>query len=509
MIITKCQIDGNGIYFIVILCMIWLKTVNALSDKPLLLLISFDGFRYDLLNASIVPNIWKFATEGVYFKGGCRPQYLTYTAPNHATIATGLLIESHGIVGNYFHDLSTNTTFDLFNLTQKKGAINDSLMGHFYNGEPIWLTNERAGYGRRSATMYWPTGSGHWPSVPHKPTLYRSWMEYKNLSQWMNDFDEVLELFTREKDPYNFVAWYVAEPDHFLHFNGFKNGKINKMMQKLDLLVKYINDKLENNSELSKRLNIILTADHGHAEIEGALNVLCLVEAINTDGLLFGDRMIYVKNVDRKYQIYASLKKVIEDHHYRIKIYYKQDVPKEYGYSNNDKIGDILLEPEPGYNVLIKCSHNIDDSSKPFHFSSHGMNPNHWTMKSILLMKGPVFKQNYQIDGTANNLDLYPLMCYILGVIPAPNNGTIQHMLEVLKMPITTTNLLSTKQIEFLTIIVCGGPLVTFVIFVIMISRQQRHRMLRNRRKYYPLAHKFDHDVTDLLDENCNPEDEL
>ncbi|EJW79053.1 hypothetical protein WUBG_10039, partial [Wuchereria bancrofti] len=52
------------------------------------------------------------------------------------------------------------------------------------------------------------------------------------------------------------------------------------------------------------------------------------------------------------------------------------------------------------------------------------------------------------IDGTANNLDLYPLMCYILGVIPAPNNGTIQHMLEVLKMPITTTNLLSTKQIE-------------------------------------------------------------
>lgn len=51
--------------------------------------------------------------------------------------------------------------------------MNNSLSGHFYNGEPIWLTNERGGYGRRSATMYWPTGSGHWPSAPHKPTLYR------------------------------------------------------------------------------------------------------------------------------------------------------------------------------------------------------------------------------------------------------------------------------------------------------------------------------------------------
>ncbi|VBB35132.1 unnamed protein product, partial [Acanthocheilonema viteae] len=143
----------------------------------------------------------------LYFKDGCRPQYLTYTAPNHASIATGLLVESHGIVGNYFHDLTTNTTFDLFNSSQKKGAVNESLMGHFYNGEPIWLTNERGGYGRRSATMYWPTGSGHWPSVPHKPTLHKPWLAYKNLSQWMNDFDEIVELFARKKDPYNFIAW--------------------------------------------------------------------------------------------------------------------------------------------------------------------------------------------------------------------------------------------------------------------------------------------------------------
>lgn len=42
-----------------------------------------------------------------------------------------------------------------------------------------------------------------------------------------------------------------------------------------------------------------------------------------------------------------------------------------------------------------------------------------------------------------------------------------------------------------------------------MLSRQQRYRLLRNRRKYYPLTHKFDHDVTDLVDESCNPEDEL
>ncbi|OZC10517.1 type I phosphodiesterase / nucleotide pyrophosphatase [Onchocerca flexuosa] len=448
MIITKYQVDGNGIYLIFIIFITLLITVNSLNDKPLLLLISMDGFRYDLLNAATVPNIWNFATKGVYFKNGCRPQYLTFTAPNHASIATGLLVESHGIVANYFYDPATNTTFDLFNSTQKEGIVNASLVGHFYNGEPIWLTNERGGYGRRSASLFWPTGSGHWPPAPHKPTLYRPWMEYKNLSQWMNDFDKIMELFIRQKDPYNFVAWYIPEPDHTLHLNGFKNGKINEKLRELDLLIKYVNDKLENNSDLSKRLNIILTSDHGHAEIEGASNVLCLTEVINIEGLLFGDRMMYVKDVKRKHQIYEALKKAIKDGHYGIKIYYKEDVPEEYGYSKNNKIGDILFEPEPGYNVRVKCSHDVKDSL-PFHFACHGMNPNHWTMKSILLMKGPVFKRNYQVDTTANNIDLYPLMCYILGVIPAPNNGTLEHMLNVLKMSSAiSSSSLSTKGIE-------------------------------------------------------------
>ncbi|VDK87308.1 unnamed protein product [Litomosoides sigmodontis] len=509
MFARKCRIDGNEAYFFVILFVTLLNTIDTLNDNPLLLLISMDGFRYDLLNATFVPNIWKFATEGLYFKNGSHPQYLTYTAPNHASIATGLLVESHGIVGNYFHDPTTNTTFDIFNSTQKKGALNDSLMGHFYNGEPIWLTNERGGYGRRSATIYWPTGSGHWPSAPHKPTLYKPWLVYKNLSQWMNDFDEIVELFTRKKDPYNFIAWYISEPDHFLHFNGFKNGKLNEKMKDLDLIVKYISDKLKDNSDLAKRLNIILTADHGHAEIERASNVLCLVEVINIDGLVFGDRMIYVKNADRRRQVYNALKRAIEDGHYRVKLYYKKDVPVEYGYSKNDRIGDILLEPEPGYNVRVKCSHKSLNGLEPFHFASHGMNPNHWTMKSILIMKGPIFKENYQIAGAANNLDLYPLMCYILGVVPAPNNGTLQHMLEVLKVPVASMHSLPTNEIEFLTIIVCGGPILTFLIFLIMLSRQQRHRSLTDRHKYYPLIHKFDHDVADSVDENCNLEDEL
>lgn len=65
MFIQKYRIDGNEIYFTVILFLTLLSTTDSLNDNPLLLLISMDGFRYDLLNATLAPNIWKFATEGL------------------------------------------------------------------------------------------------------------------------------------------------------------------------------------------------------------------------------------------------------------------------------------------------------------------------------------------------------------------------------------------------------------------------------------------------------------
>lgn len=37
------------------------------------------------------------------------------------------------------------------------------------------------------------------------------------------------------------------------------------------------------------------------------------------------------------------------------------------------------------------------DASVQFHSSAHGMDPDHWTMRSILILKGPSFKQNYQV----------------------------------------------------------------------------------------------------------------
>ncbi|KHJ77655.1 hypothetical protein OESDEN_22725 [Oesophagostomum dentatum] len=89
------------------LAAVTLPFVAALSTHPKLILISFDGFRYDLLNATMCPNIFKWAARSTWFVNGVRSQYITVTAPNHMSIVTGLREEEHGIVANSFWDTST------------------------------------------------------------------------------------------------------------------------------------------------------------------------------------------------------------------------------------------------------------------------------------------------------------------------------------------------------------------------------------------------------------------
>lgn len=458
--------------FLFIIIVYWYyQLVNSLNHNPLLLLISFDGFRFDLLNSSLVPNIWNFAQKGVNFISGSKSQYITVTAPNHVSIVTGRIEESHGIVGNLFYDPINGSIYDLFNATKKDGIVNASLAEHFYSGEPIWLTNEAARGGRRSASMFWPAGDAHWPSPPHHPSIVRSWSGYKNLTHWMSDFDDVLQLFIRKDNPLNFVAWYIAEPDHVLHSNGFYNGELLKTLHELDLLFEYVIKCVESEPSLADRLNIILTADHGHAQIHGWDSIFCLSEHVDMKSMIYGDNMLYITDPDLRNRTYYLLKEAIATGGYNVDLFLKKDFPTRYGYANNERVGDIIIEPRVGSAVYPNCTSEelkkeYVNGNETFNQSTHGMDPDNWMMRALLVMKGPVFKEHFQIDTVANNVDLYPLMCYVLGVLEAPNNGSLQRISSALRISFSNDRFVNDG---IAVIIAVALPIFVLFLFIITV----------------------------------------
>src|SRR5699024_452989 len=74
------------------------------KKKPTkLLLVSFDGFRYDYFNKTETPNFDDFIAGGVKAKYMI-PVFPSVTYPNHYSIVTGLYPEHSGIVGNTMYD---------------------------------------------------------------------------------------------------------------------------------------------------------------------------------------------------------------------------------------------------------------------------------------------------------------------------------------------------------------------------------------------------------------------
>src|SRR5450432_1380277 len=69
------------------------------GEPPILILISFDGWRWDYIDRAIVPNLKALAARGVRAKA-LIPSFPSLTFPNHYTIVTGLYPEHHGIVSN-------------------------------------------------------------------------------------------------------------------------------------------------------------------------------------------------------------------------------------------------------------------------------------------------------------------------------------------------------------------------------------------------------------------------
>jgi len=188
-----------------------LSVLNAESfryspKRPLLLLISFDGFRWDYLNTHNLTNF------NALKQNGSHADYIinafsTVTFPNHWTIVTGLNEESHGIVQNQMYDPILNKTFT-YTMPEVQTI---EWFGQNKLAEPIWTTNQRAGEGRRSAAE-WVGANVQFNGQKIISIPYNKSTPYKDL------IDTFIKLYTDEHDPINFGALYFDEPGKFKLF---------------------------------------------------------------------------------------------------------------------------------------------------------------------------------------------------------------------------------------------------------------------------------------------------
>jgi predicted AlkP superfamily pyrophosphatase or phosphodiesterase len=309
--------------------------------------------------------------------------------------------------------------------TQHGYAIGDQESRYdprYYLGEPVWQTAQKQGV--KTGVIYW-VGSDI-PINGVYPTYYRKWDEEPHWT-FEERCDEIVRLLSlpKEERP-RLVMGYFDEPDHQGHVNGPIAPETKAMAEQMDSLMHDLYLRLKK-LPIGKDINFIVAGDHGMTEISPE-RFVAWYDVVPQEWV---ERMsgtlptsIWVKEgyVDSLYNRLRGLE--------HMSVWRHGEVPEQLCYGTSNRLGQILVSPDLGWQFNFAPSRNK---------GTHGFDCKETDMMVAFRAVGPDFKKGYEAPFTQGeqssfrNIDLYPLICKLLGVKPAPVDGKLERIQNILK----------------------------------------------------------------------------
>jgi predicted AlkP superfamily pyrophosphatase or phosphodiesterase len=377
-----------------------LVSFGQAQTKPYVILISFDGFRWDYVDRGITPHFDYIKENGVSAKS-LRPCFPSKTFPNHISIITGMYPAHHGIISNGFSDYFDSTRYSMSDSNEVRNS-------KWYKGEAFWETAERQGI--ISASYFWP-GSEVTLFYRH-PTYYYTYVHKRPYRERVDGVIDWLKLPYKKRP--HFLTSYFDATDTYGHKYGPDSPETNFAISQLDSILGYYFEKLKE-INLFDSTDIIVVSDHGMTNVseDKVVNVESVLEGKKYKSNDGGPFMMIEPAKGESDNIFNRLKE--NENHY--KVYMRKNVPEYFHFSDNPLISKIVIIAENGWS--LETNKSMENMKKYSSKGNHGYD-NYWMdMNGIFYAVGPDFKKNYQV-GTINNIDIYPLLCKIFNIFPNP-----------------------------------------------------------------------------------------
>ena len=427
---------------------------NPKTEKPPLLLILVDGLRHDY------PELMRRYDQSLpaferLFKGGARSSrhrsiYPSVTFPNHQAIQTGLYGEFSGIVDN-FVAVPDRGNYLMKNQTSLNRP--DLVAGL---PDPLWVTNQRQG-GRSGVVLYPVTDAsfngvrpfvqvrGYW-ILNGFPAYYPLLQRVEDILLWLGD----------SRYQVNYAVLYFDEPDESAHIFGIGSKEMQESLLGVDHALSVLLDGLEARDLLDKT-NIILVGDHGMSDYNCSENMFSVTDHLQGSGLDFDEFVSECTNTlvlakpGKLHQLFYAL--VNSSKH--VRFYLKEDFIQRFPHyhtANTNRSEGVFYETDLPY--VVSCHKKSNKTC--FHASkaTHGWNYNEPDMWPLLVGHGPAFRQNFHLKaeeplrrqlGVSSQVDLYPLMCYLMGIHCPQRNGSLMRLENLLR---PEARLLSVEKLD-------------------------------------------------------------
>ncbi|VDP62253.1 unnamed protein product [Schistosoma curassoni] len=352
----------------------------------------------------------KIKNRGVYVKR-IQNEFPTLTFPSHFSMVTGMHPESHGIVDNVFYDPTNNATFS----SRNQSTASDS---RFYDvgAEPIWVTNQF--HGHKSGVTFWIGSEAKIKG--QRPTHYLA--PYNENITFNQRIDILMGWFEHEN--INLGLMYYHQPDRAGHIYGAASDEVFKAIEEINHGLDYLLTSMETRPSLSCCLNLILSSDHGMTNVSSD-RVIYLHDYIHPNEYTSAPK----KSAEiwtlwpRQGHTALSLYNKLKDRHLRLNVYLKEELPTRLFYDSSDRVGPVVVYADIGWTIIADRNSGVTLKNK----GSHGYDPDYKDMSPFLMATGPhiSINQTTELEETVRLIDIYSLICLILKLKPAPNNGSV------------------------------------------------------------------------------------
>jgi predicted AlkP superfamily pyrophosphatase or phosphodiesterase len=385
------------------------------EQKPYVILISADGFRYDYAEKYHADHLLALSGAGVRAEA-MMPAFPSVTFPNHYTIVTGLYPSHEGLTGNSFYDANTKKFFSYHN----KNA-NDSVW--YKGGTPIWVLAEQQKM--LAASFYWVGSEAMVQGIV--PTYHYPYNEKIDIHDRIGAVVNWLNL-PPEKRPH-FITFYFPQTDHQGHKYGPDSREVEDAVHFVDSAV-YELTKAVKTTGLN--VNYVFVSDHGMTKPDIANPIPKPTDIDTNKFIISGDGLLVELYAKYSQYIQSTYEELLKNANPDYAVYLKTNVPKKLHYGATDdrynRIGDILLIPN------WPKVFNLYGSKITGPIGWHGYDATVVKdMQATFYAWGPAFKSHLTI-APFDNVDIFPMINQILGLTySAKVDGTKHLAREILK----------------------------------------------------------------------------
>jgi predicted AlkP superfamily pyrophosphatase or phosphodiesterase len=395
-------------------CQLGRSAEPASTQSDLLILISIDGFRWDYLQKYDAPALNQLARDGVHARR-LTPSFPSKTYPNHYTLVTGLYPEHHGIVANAFYDPEFKETFDM-------GKAESNHEARWWSGgEPVWIAAERQGV--RSACYFWPGSEVEFAG--RRPEFFPPFDKRIPINARVDGLLAWLDLPAAQRP--RFCTLYFELVDHAGHTFGPDSAQTATAVKQADNAIARLLTGLASRG-LRDKTDLVIVSDHGMAPtgpnkvifIEDLMDVSQV--QVESTGPVAGVRP---KSGDAA-TLAASIRAKKPAH---LQVYLRKEMPERFHYRASERISPVVLVADLPWNIESKIGWPLRAPS--YNVGSHGWDPAEPEMGALFIASGPSFKHGDEFDAV-DNIHVYNLLCAVLGIQPAPNDGDNRLVREAL-----------------------------------------------------------------------------